>query len=75
MKNIHYDYMDHKIIALKLVHASQNKLTNPSRMFLHDDSKRSHLFKDDEVNHGCVIGNKHLKTTVLTFQIIKTTTV
>lgn len=38
----------------------QSLLTNPSRMFLHNNSKCCHLFQDDEINHGSVIGNINL---------------
>lgn len=37
-----------------------NALTHPPRMFLHDNSKRSHLLQDYEINHGSVVGHKNL---------------
>lgn len=38
----------------------ERALTNPARVLLHDDGKREILLQDDEVDHGCVIGHKHL---------------
>ena len=44
-----------------LTHSPTHSLTNPSCMELHDDSKLKELLEDDEVNHGRVVGHKHLK--------------
>lgn len=38
----------------------RDHLTNPSRVFLHDDSKRSHLLEYNEVYHRRMICYKHL---------------
>ena len=37
-----------------------NALTNPTRMFLHNNSKGSHLLQDNEIDHGSMVGHKNL---------------